>query len=180
MKNYQQILTELNDFNKQLELRIKERTRLLEETSLENQSILDSAGEGIYGLDTRGHTTFLNQAAERMLGYSLDEMFGKQQHQLIHHTHSDGSLYPKEDCHIYATFNDGIIHRVESEIFWRKDGSSFPVEYVSTPIIRDGEVIGAVVVFQDVTERKKQEEALQKAKTRLKRPTELNPYSLLT
>jgi len=169
LKNYQEILAELKNFNEQLNIKIKERTNQLEETTLENQLILQSAGEGIYGLDAEGHTTFTNQAAEKMLGFSLEEMRSQSQHTLIHHTHADGTPYPRHECPIYAAINDGSVHRVTNEVFWRKDGTSFPVDYTSTPIVQNGEVTGAVVIFKDVTEQKRQEENLQKAKEEAER-----------
>ena len=135
-------------------------SRKIEKLNYEHKSILSSAGEGIYGLDLNGHTTFANPAAERILGYPLKEMKNISQHDLIHHTKSDGSHYIREDCKIYAALNDGQVHRVADEVFWRKDGTSFPVEYVSTPIKEDGKITGAVVTFSDITERKKIEEEL--------------------
>jgi formate hydrogenlyase transcriptional activator len=90
-----------------------------------------------------------------MMGWSAEEMLGKPQHDLIHHTKPSGEPYPRSECPIYAAITDGLVHREDNEVFWRKDGSSFPVEYVSTPV-RDegGELIGAVVTFNDITERK--------------------------
>ena len=137
--------------------------RLFDEIERENQLLLQAAGEGIYGLDNEGHTTFVNPAAERMLGYSADELIGKDMHSMLHHTHADGSHYPACDCPIYAAFKDGMVHRVVDECFWRKDGSSFPVEYTSTPIIDEGHPIGAVVVFRDVSEQKDSEQRLHTA-----------------
>lgn len=133
-----------------------------------HELILNSAGEGIYGLDCQGHTTFVNEAATSMVGWGLPDLLGKSQHSIIHHTKSDGSNYPANSCPIYAAFKDGKVHHVDNEIFWRKDGSCFPVEYVSTPI-RDvkGNLLGAVVVFKDITRRKKSERALKKANDKL-------------
>lgn len=119
--------------------------------------ILDSAGEGIYGLDIDGRTTFVNPAAIQMTGYPPDELLGASQHDLLHHHHADGRPYDSEDCPILACMVHGAVRRVEDEVFWRKDGTSFPVSYVSTPI-RDGEVVvGAVVIFSDVTARRQAE-----------------------
>jgi len=130
----------------------------------QNKLILECAGEGIYGLDTNGLTTFVNPAAAAILGWSADELLGKPQHDIIHHTKPDGSPYPKHACPIYAAFTDGAVHRVDNELFWRKDGTSIAVEYVSTPVRDDtGELVGAVVTFNDITERKRQEHALQSA-----------------
>ena len=129
----------------------------------ENHLILHSAGEGVYGLCCDGKTTFVNPAAARMLGYEIDELIGKPMHSMLHHTHADGTDYPKIDCPIYAAFNDGEIHHVDNEVFWRKDGTSFSVEYTSTPIEKNGKLHGAVVVFNDITKRKQAEVELKKA-----------------
>ena len=144
--------------------------------------ILDSAGEGIYGLDCDGLTTFVNPAAARLVGYSAEELIGKSMHAVLHHTRPDGSAYPAPQCPIYAAFNDGKVHRVENEVFWRRDGTSFPVEYTSTPIVEDDNFIGAVVVFWDVTARKDAEHrlrgALQEVETLKSRLEEENQYLL--
>jgi diguanylate cyclase (GGDEF)-like protein/PAS domain S-box-containing protein len=122
-----------------------------------NNAILECAGEGIYGLDRDGMTTFANAAAIRMTGWPLDELLGKLQHSVIHHSRPDGTPYPREICPIYAALRDGEVHHIEDEVFWRKNGTSFPVAYTSTPLQRDGVSIGAVVVFSDITERKNRE-----------------------
>ncbi|MDT7042354.1 PAS domain S-box protein [Candidatus Nitronereus thalassa] len=126
-----------------------------------NAIILDSAAEGIYGLDLNGVTTFVNPAAARMLGYDPDELIGMPMHATVHHTHADGTPYPREDCPMYAAFNEGSVHYVDDEVLWRKNGTSFPVEYASTPQRNSlGEMVGAVVTFRDVTQRKKVEAEL--------------------
>ena len=122
------------------------------------QAILDSAGEGIYGLDREGRITFGNKAAEEILGWKSDDVLGQKGHVVHHHSYPDGSPYPHEDCPIYAALRDGDVHRVDDEVFWSNDGSAVPVEYSSTPILEDGEPVGAVVVFRDITERRKLEE----------------------
>ncbi len=122
-----------------------------------NNAILECAGEGIYGLDRDGMTTFANAAATRMTGWSLDELLGKLQHSVIHHSRPDRTPYPREFCPIYAALRDGEVHHVEDDVFWRKDGTSFPVAYTSTPLKRDGVSLGAVVVFRDITKRKNRE-----------------------
>ncbi|MDH3625356.1 MAG: sigma 54-interacting transcriptional regulator [Myxococcales bacterium] len=138
----------------------------IEALERQNELILRCAGEGIYGLDREGQTTFVNPAAAEMLGWTIDELIGKPQHAVIHHTKPDGSTYPREECPIYSAFKDGKVHRVDDEVFWRKDGTSMAVEYVSTPI-RDeaGELAGAVVTFNDITDRKRQQDALERALT---------------
>ncbi|MHA2062295.1 MAG: sensor domain-containing protein, partial [Candidatus Sifarchaeia archaeon] len=138
-----------------------------------NKLILSTAGEGIYGLDLNGNTTFVNPAAAKMIGWNPDELIGLNQHEVLHHSKPDGSPYPSETCPIYVAFKDGKVHRVDDEVFWRKDGSSFPVEYVSTPMRnKSGEIEGAVVVFKDITERKQAEEKLKESEDRYRRITD--------
>jgi PAS domain S-box-containing protein len=121
------------------------------------------AGEGIYGVNAEGKTTFVNPAAERMLGWTAEELVGRDMHSMVHHTHPDGSHYRDHDCPIYAAFRDGVVHRVEHEMFWRKDGTSFRVDYTSTPIRDRGELIGAVIVFRDISQRHEADEKLRAA-----------------
>jgi PAS domain S-box-containing protein len=141
--------------------------------SSQMQLILNSAGEGIYGISADGRTTFVNPAAARICGYEPNELLDKAQHELIHHTRADGTPYPREQCPIYLTLTDGITHRIDNEVFWRKDGISFPVEYSSTPIRSpDGAILGAVVVFSDITQRKLIEQTLTEQASELKRSNE--------
>ncbi|MEM7350667.1 MAG: sigma 54-interacting transcriptional regulator [Acidobacteriota bacterium] len=128
-----------------------------------NKLILSSAGEGIYGLDCEGLTTFVNPAAAKMLGWTAEELTGQPMHALLHHTRPDGSPFPRHECPIYAAFKDGQVRSVDDEVFWRKDGSSFPVEYTSTPIREHGELCGAVVVFRNLTEIQRTQEELRRA-----------------
>ncbi|MGA2224999.1 MAG: PAS domain-containing protein, partial [Syntrophobacteraceae bacterium] len=142
-------------------LDITERKRaeaMLASVNRQNELLLNSVGDGIYGLDLEGRTTFVNPKAVNLVGYNLEEMIGRLQHDLIHHTKSDGSPYRREECPICAAFKDAQEHHVDTDVFWRKDGTSFPVVYTRTPI-RDenGELQGAVVVFSDITERKRAE-----------------------
>lgn len=133
------------------------------------EAILQSAGSGIYGLDINGFTTFVNAAAVQMVGFELDEMVGKSQHDLIHHTKPDGTPFNQKKCSVYSALKDGKVHQVEDEVFWRKDGTSFPVEYISTPLRdKNGKLIGAVVSFKDITERKEAEQAIKKSNQELK------------
>jgi diguanylate cyclase (GGDEF)-like protein/PAS domain S-box-containing protein len=132
----------------------------LERLSRQHEMVLKSAGEGIFGLDLNGNATFVNPAAVRITGWEAEELVGRRQHDLLHHTKPDGSPYPREECPIHAALEDGTIHSRDDEVFWKKDGTSFPVEYMSSPILQDGEVIGAVVTFKDITERKAVEQQL--------------------
>ncbi len=131
--------------------------------------ILNSAGEGILGLDLQGNHTFINPAAARMLGYEVEELIDRHSHTTWHHSRTDGSPYPEEECPIYAAYRDGAVHIVDDEVFWRKDGTSFSVRYTSTPILEDGKIVGAVVSFIDITKRKKAEEALRETRDYLEK-----------
>ncbi|MCP4592820.1 MAG: response regulator, partial [bacterium] len=150
-----------------LTVEASERKRAEEQVkrlSREVKLILDSAGEGIYGLDSAGKTTFINPAAARMVGWEVGELVGQPPHDVLHHTKPDGSPYAREECPIYAAFRDGDVHHVDDELFWKRDGTSFPVEYTSTPLLEHGELTGAVVVFRDIRERKQAETELLRAK----------------
>lgn len=113
--------------------------------------ILNSVSEGIFGLDREGRVIFINPACGEMLGYTLDELSGLGSHEIIHHTRADGSNHEISDCPIQRTISDGNSRMVNEDIFWRKDGSSFLVSYHINPIYDQGEIQGAVVVFNDVT-----------------------------
>ena len=130
--------------------------------SRQNITLLECAGEGIYGLDVDGLTTFINPAASKMLGWEAGDLIGKPQHDIMHHTRADGTLYPHDVCPIFAAINKGEVQHVVDEVFWCKDGSSFPVEYTSTPVMEDGRIVGAVVVFRDVSERRLSEQRTQR------------------
>ncbi len=126
--------------------------------------ILDSAVEAICGCDSTGTCLFANRSAARILGYAdAADLLGRNLHSLEHHTHKDGTPYPIEECPIYLGFQSGeTVHR-DDEVFWRRDGTSFPVEYWSHPVVQDGRTIGAVITFIDITERKQTEEALRRS-----------------
>ena len=132
------------------------------------QLILDSAGEGVYGLAEDGRITFSNAAATRILGWEADQVLGQSAHEVHHHSHEDGTPYPQEECPIYRAIKDGEVHRVEDEVFWHVDGSPVPVEYTSTPIIRHGKPDGAVVVFRDISDRKAVEAQREQAYEEIK------------
>lgn len=128
-----------------------------------HQLILDAAGDGVYGLDRNGRCTFANNAAEDILGWQRSEVMGQTIHDIHHHTHLDGSHYPKEECPIYAATEDGEVHRVDTEVFWHLNGTPIPVEYTSTPIWRNGKLDGAVIVFRDISQRKQLEKLRDEA-----------------
>jgi PAS domain S-box-containing protein len=145
----QEVMTQIELRRKNLELEPM-RGRL--------EMILDVVGEGIYGLDTEGLTTFVNSAAARMLGWEINDLLGKSMHDVLHHSYPDGTPYPREHCPINAACKEGNKNQQDNEVFWRKDGSFFFVKYTSTPIIQAGKCLGTVVVFEDITEHKRLEE----------------------
>jgi two-component system, OmpR family, sensor histidine kinase VicK len=139
------------------QVRVEGRLRTL---TRQSDSILESVGDGIYGIDLDGNVTVVNPAASQMLGYRQSEMLGRNMHELIHHTRADGTPYPVEECPILKSLANGATVRVSNEVFWRKDGTSFPVEYVARPQMESssndsaGKPVGVVVAFTDTTERR--------------------------
>jgi PAS domain S-box-containing protein len=118
----------------------------------------------MYGIDLAGRCTFINQAAARLLGWPIDELLGKNLHAVAHNRHADGTPYLEADCPIYRAFRTGRGCRVDEDVLWRREGTAFPAEYSSAPIVQNGVVSGAVVTFSDITDRKHAEEELSRAK----------------
>ena len=145
-------------------LRFAQETGVRQEAEERTRLILESTGEGLFGLDPEGRTTFVNPAACEMLGYRPEELIGQAVHTLIHHTRPDGDHYPAEECPMRASFADGDAARVDDEVLWHHDGHAIAVEYTATPIFKEEEIVGAVTSFRDITERKAAEEAMKKAK----------------
>ncbi len=129
--------------------------------------LLESTGEGIFGIDLAGHCMFINRAGAQMLGFEPAEVLGHNMHELTHHSHADGSHYPDTHCPIFNAFRQGLPCRIDTEVFWRRDQDPFPVEYSSHPIMDGPQVRGAVVTFVDITERKRTADALNNAKAGL-------------
>ncbi len=125
--------------------------------------LLESTGEGIFGIDMDGCCTFINRAGAEQLGFAPDEVLGRNMHELAHHSHADGAHYPEHLCPIFNAFRMALPCRIDTELFWRRDGTSFAVEYSSYPIVEDGIVQGAVVTFVDISARRRAEEALRQA-----------------
>ena len=165
------LLAQQNELTAQREqLQIsEERTRL----------ILDSTDEGIYGMAPDGQITFVNAATCRLLGFTAEEMIGQQAHPLIHHHRADGSVYPVEACPMRAAAQHGEERRVDDEFLWRKDGQGFPVEYATTPIIKDGAILGAVVSFTDITQRKEADQRIRETEQFFRSVLELAPDGLM-
>jgi two-component system, cell cycle sensor histidine kinase and response regulator CckA len=138
--------------------------KYLRESEERIRLLLDSTAEAIYGINVRGNCTFCNAASLRLLGYdNPSDLLGKQMHLLTHHKRADGTPYPLEECQIYMGFRKGQRFHADGDVFWRKDGSSFPAEYWSYPMLRDGKPIGAVVTFFDISERKQLEQKLRQS-----------------
>jgi PAS domain S-box-containing protein len=158
---------EVQDKTVALQQELHERQRTAEELDRMrhyNELILDAVGEGVFGLDLNGNTTFVNPAALRMVGYTAEEMLGKSMHEMVHYSRADRTSYPQNLCPICRALSDGEVHHVDNEVFWRKDGKPFLVEYICIPMFEDGQAVGTVVTFQDVTERRQYEEDLRRAR----------------
>lgn len=152
-----------------LETNVRKRTSQLHEANRELEAsrdrlslLLNSTAEGIYGIDTAGNCVFCNSSALKMLGYQKEgELLGKNMHVQIHHTLGSGEPFPLESCKIYKSIREGTGYMAEDEVFWRKDGSSFPVAYHAFPQIREGTVLGGVITFMDITERRRREQEIE-------------------
>jgi PAS domain S-box-containing protein len=149
-----------------------ESLAILEERS---RLILGSVTDGIVGLDNNGVMTFANPAAFTMLGYRENEFVGQPMHALVHHHYPDGTDFPRTECSMYLSATDGKVRIVDNEVLWRKDGSAIPVEYSTTPIHKDGALVGTVIVYRDITERKAAEKALAEQQTALQNILDHSP-----
>jgi diguanylate cyclase (GGDEF)-like protein/PAS domain S-box-containing protein len=127
----------------------------------EKMQLLELTGEGIWGVDSAGRCTFASEAAARMLGYAVQEMVGQNMHDLTHYQHSNGDPYPRHQCPIYQTSHGGGTCHRDDEVFWRKDGTSFPVRYVTYPVAENGGIVGGVVTFTDISQRKAAESEIR-------------------
>lgn len=152
-----------------------ERERLAKHLSL----LLDSIDEGIFGLDTDGRCTFINRAGAAMLGYRPAELIGKKVHETIHHTHANGTTFHERDCPLVNSYLVGRGMRIETDVFWRRDGTSFPVEYSSHPVFGPNGAEGAVVTFLDITLRKAAEQERERLLAQLDATLESIPSALL-
>ncbi len=171
--------TELSHAREDLERRVDERTTELEQEVADRQRaqealheseerirlLLDSAAEAIFGIDRDGNFTFCNPATLRLLGYERgDALLGKPAHAMMHHSRADGTAYPLAECPIVPSRQRGEEIHSDSDVFWRSDGTCFPAEFWAYPIRKEGEIVGAVITFLDITERKRAQAALLEAK----------------
>ncbi len=141
---------------------LKKTEHSLQDSEEKYLLLLNSTAEAIYGLDLEGDCTFCNPACLRLLGYGAPkDLLGKNMHDLMHHTRADGSTYPKQDCEIYVAVREGRASHVTHEVLWRADGTSFQAEYWSYPMCKTGELVGAVVTFLDISDRKQAEASLR-------------------
>ena len=144
-------------------------TSLLDDPGEVAQLLLNSTGEGIYGVDLDGNCTFANPSSLRILGFDSDTDFlGRNMHELVHHTLANGDPYPMTECQIYRAFREGRGVHVDNEVMWRADGSSFQAEYWSYPMEQDGQLVGSVLTFVDITQRKKTERRLRESEERIR------------
>ena len=132
-----------------------------ESIARDNEMIVSTAGEGILRADPDGRVSYANPVACAMLGFSAQELVGQQAHELTHHSRANGTPYPVENCPIQEVLSGNTPIRVSDEVFWRADGTSFPVDYTAAPIRQDGQAIGVVVVFDDVTAQRTAEKRLR-------------------
>jgi two-component system sensor histidine kinase/response regulator len=154
----------LQQFSTDLERMVQERTAELAMSEERGRLILGAVTDGIFGLDPEGRITFVNPAALAMLGFTAETTIGRNSHDLFHHSRADGTPYPREACPMRRAYKEGRAAFVDDEVLWTADRRPIPAEYGATPILKDGQVIGAVVSFRDITQRKAAEEALRQAK----------------
>ena len=149
----------------------------LERANRQNEALLNSAADGIYGLDLEGRITFANPAATALTGHTVEGTLGQRHHNLVHHTREDGTPYPPEDCPCAGSLEHGVARTVSNEVFWRPDGTSFPVEYTATPISEGETLTGALVVFRDITERRRIESELERLNVALGEQARRDPLT---
>ena len=163
---YRDVAAANNSLREEIAARDLARDELRQEETY-NRLLLDSTAEGIYGLDKEGACTFCNAACLRLLGYdSEEELIGRQMHNVIHHSHKDGTGYPIEECKIYQALSNGEPVYVDNEVYWRKDKTSFPVEYWAYPMREEGAIVGSVVTFLDLTIKHAAQTATLRSETR--------------
>ena len=161
---------------------ITERKQSEEELKILSRKIglvLNSAGEGIYGVDMDGKVTFINSVGARMLGYEAEELFGKQSHATWHHHNPDGTVLPVEQCALNEVLKEGTPSAAQKVIYWKKDGTELPVEYSSTPMLEDDKLLGAVVTFKDITSRLLEEQEHQKLEEQLRHAQKMEAVGIL-
>ncbi|SEH37864.1 PAS domain S-box protein [Magnetospirillum fulvum] len=160
---------ELDLYRHHLEEVVTMRTAELRTAESKLRLILESSADGLYGMDVEGCLTFINSAACQMLGYTPADLLGRGSHMTFHHSHGDGGGYPDYLCPSFATLRDGIVRRTTDEVFWRADGTSFPVAYAVHPMMQEETIVGVVVSFSDITARIESDQAREAALTEAQR-----------
>lgn len=138
---------------RQSEEAVRRAMKIASEAESRSRMILEAISEGVYGLDLDGKTTFANHTGAEMLGYKIEELLGTSMHDIVHYNHADGKRYALTECPIHASLRDGNTYHISNEVFWKKDGTSIPVEYTSRPVFVEGRISGAVISFCDISER---------------------------
>jgi two-component system sensor histidine kinase/response regulator len=169
---------ELVQYKNQLELLVRERTDELRTSEERSRLILTSVGDGLFGLDKNGVLTFVNPAALAILGYEADELIGHPVHDRVHYAHTDGSAFPLAECPMHHSSQDGKARAIDDDVLWRKDGTAVQVEYTTTPVLRGSEVVGTVVSFRDISERKAMEQRIIAEGQRLRQILDTAPVSI--
>ncbi len=149
-------------------IRLADQATLMAEAEERNRLLLESVRDGIFGVDLDGKVSFINPAVLELLGYDADDLMGKPIHPIIHHSYADGSPYPVEECPMRAAFTKGKGSLVENEVLWRKDGEAIDVEYAAVPMRKGNDLIGAVIVFRDIRERKANERKIRDSEREFK------------
>lgn len=179
LRTYEKIKERALGLAQEITLTLQQREEKLRQTVRQSELILKAVGDGVYGVDLMGKTVFVNPVAARLLGYSPEEILGQSLHSLIHHTRADGSSYLVDECYSNIAIRESRTMSVSDEVFWHKNGTSFPVEYTTTPLLGDDkQPIGAVVVFRDITKRKQTEDELLKYRARLERAVQQSNFEL--
>jgi len=183
IRSLEQSQAELIEKNRELavqQARLEDFYRISERLKQQMEAILHAAGEGICGTDLEGRTVFFNESALKLFGYTRQEVLGVKLHGLVHHSYPDGSPWPEDGCPICAAIRQGEYFRGEVEVFWRKDGSGFPVEVVVNPLYEGKHLVGAVVSFDDISARKDAEKTIQKYMAELERSNrELDDFAYI-
>ena len=156
----------------------KKAEEAVKEAEEKSRNILQAVSDGIFGTDKDGVITFVNPSVEKMLGFTAHELIGQRAHAAFHHHHADGKEYQIVECPMYHAFSMGKFSRVDNEVLWRKDGSSFPVEYTATPLKNGDEIVGSVISFIDISERKRMEQLIIDEGQRLKDILDKAPISI--
>jgi PAS domain S-box-containing protein len=164
-------MTNGNDISEHSRLNRQTDTAMEDEINrlhLQNQLIMNTVGEGVVGVDAQGKVIFANIVATAMTGYEADELLGQNLHAMIHHSRPDGTPYPQSSCPMSKSLTDGTVRGIDNEVLWRKDGTSFPAEYLSRPMVENDRISGAVIAFRDITEQQQSKKALEESLSRYK------------